>query len=251
MSIYSLFQEKIKQGNKQIAVLIDPDKTSDGQLDELIMRSIEAKVDYLFVGGSLLSNSELPNVVKKLKSGCNIPVILFPGDNLHVDSNADALLFLSLISGRNADLLIGKHVSAAPMIREKKLEAIPTGYMLIESGTMTAALYMSNTHPIPHEKSEIASSTALAGEMLGLKMIFMDAGSGATKPVSSDMIKAVKEIITIPLIVGGGIRTAVKAIESCRAGADIIVVGNCIEDNPDLINELSDAVHSVQTVHSL
>ena len=251
MKIYSQIHELYKKGQKQIALLVDPDKVDKEQLEDLCIRAMSARVDYLFVGGSLLTNGNLPTVVKFLKSNTKIPVILFPGDNMQVDAHADAILFLSLISGRNPDLLIGKQVASAPLIKEKQLEAIATGYMLIESGNITSAQYMSNTNPIPADKVDIASCTALAAELMGMKMIFMDAGSGAANPVSLEMIKTVKDQINIPLAVGGGIHTAEKAIANCNAGADIIVVGNCIENNPELIDDLSNAVHSVQAVHSI
>ena len=250
MNIYSRILNIRKKGQKQIALLIDPDKITRPQLEDLAVRAMSAKIDHFFVGGSLMTNGNLPSVVKLLKESTNIPVILFPGDNMQVDANADAILFLSLISGRNPDLLIGKQVAAAPLIHEKGIEAIPTGYMLVESGNITSAQYMSNTNPIPSDKTDIAACTALAGEMLGMKVIFLDAGSGAENPVSDQMICAVKEKVNAPLIVGGGIRSSEKAIENCNAGADLIVIGNCIEENPELLDELSAAVHSVQAVHT-
>ena len=250
MNIYSRILNIKKKGQKQIALLIDPDKISRPQLEDLTVRAMSAKVDHFFVGGSLMTNGNLPSVIKLLKENTKIPVILFPGDNMQVDANADAILFLSLISGRNPDLLIGKQVVAAPLIQEKEIEAIPTGYMLIESGNTTSAQYMSNTNPIPSDKTDIASCTALAGEMLGMKAIFLDAGSGAKHPVSEEMIRSVREKINAPLIVGGGIKSSEKAISNCNAGADLIVIGNCIEENPELLDELAAAVHSVQAVHT-
>lgn len=251
MNVYRQILHKSLQGEKQIAVLIDPDKTEKDQLSDLVLRCVAAEVDYFFVGGSLLTNGELPQVVEVLKRMTKIPVVLFPGDGLQIDSNADAILFLSLISGRNADLLIGKHVSAAPIIKEKNLEAISTGYILVESGNVTTALYMSNTQAVPAGKDDIAACTALAGEMLGMKMIFLDAGSGALNPVKLPMIRAVKNKISVPLIVGGGIKTAEKAIANCRSGADVIVVGNCLESEPGLIHEISKAVHSIHQEQSV
>ena len=232
-----------KSGKKQFAILIDPDKLTIPQAIDLAQQATAFGADMLFVGGSLLTNGNLHLCIEALKKNCKLPVILFPGNTLQIDANADAILFLSLISGRNPDLLIGKHVISAPLIYEKKLEAISTGYMLIESGNTTAVLYMSNTHPIPAEKTDIAVSTALAGEMLGLKMIFMDAGSGAKNPVSEKMIKEVRARIKIPLIIGGGINTPEKAFQNCQAGADIIVVGNAIEKDFSLVKKIADAVH--------
>ena len=173
----------------------------------------------------------------------SIPVILFPGNPLQISSNADALLLLSLISGRNPELLIGHQVLAAPELKRSKLEIIPTGYMLIEGGKLTSVNYMSQTLPIPSDKTDIAVSTAIAGEMLGMKLIYLEAGSGATEPVSVNMIKKVSDNVDLPVIVGGGIRDAKAASERCRAGADIIVVGNGFEDEPSLVFEVSCAVH--------
>ncbi len=242
MKIYQSIIEKKNKGLKQFAVLIDPDKPTDGQLSEIALLSNDVGVDYFFVGGSLLTNNNLDNCISVLKSNSNIPVIIFPGNTLQISSKADAILFLSLISGRNPDLLIGNHVISAPYIRESKLEAIPSGYMLIESGKHTTALYMSNTFPIPSDKEDIAACTAMAGEMLGLKLIYLDAGSGALNPVSSKMIKTVADNVKIPIITGGGIITPEKALENCKAGADIIVVGNGIEKSDSLIMEIGNAI---------
>lgn len=249
MRTYRKIVENKDKGFKQLAVLLDPDKVTDRQAEKLGRLANECKVDFLFIGGSLLTNGNLSNCIQRVKENCDIPVILFPGNSSQIDGNADALLFLSLISGRNPELLIGKHVASAPIIKEKQLEAIPTGYMLIESGNTTTALYMSNTQPIPAEKNDIAACTAMAGEMLGLKMIFMDAGSGAHHPVSEEMIAAVRQVIQVPLIVGGGIRTPEKAWLNCKAGADMIVIGNLLEKNPELMAEFSEAIHKSSAVH--
>lgn len=244
MNIYQSIIERKAKNLKQFAVLIDPDKPSDKQLAEITLLSNEAKVDYFFIGGSLLTNNNLDNCIAVLKANSNIPVILFPGNNLQISCKADAIFFLSLISGRNPDLLIGNHVIAAPYIRESKLEVIPTGYMLIESGRPTTALYMSNTFPIPSDKEDIAACTAMAGEMLGLKLIYMDAGSGALNPIPIKMIHKVNESTRLPIITGGGIKTPEKALENCKAGADIIVIGNAIEKSAQLIKEVGDAVRN-------
>lgn len=246
MNIYAEIEKKRKAGIKQFAVLVDPDKSSDDSAKKLAKKAEEALVDYLFVGGSLLTNGNLNRCIKTLKKHCSIPVVIFPGNTMQIDKNADAILFLSLISGRNSELLIGKHVIAAPIIREQKLETISTGYMLIDGGNSTAVLYISNTLPIPADKNEIAACTAMAGEMLGMKMIFMDAGSGATKSVSEKMIESVRKNISLPLIIGGGIRTADKAVSICKSGADVIVVGNSIEKDQSLIPKISKAVHAIK-----
>jgi phosphoglycerol geranylgeranyltransferase len=245
MSVYQQITTKKSEGIKQFAVLIDPDKSSIEKIEKLCMLAIDSGVDYIFVGGSLLTNGNLPNCIRRIKYACNLPVVLFPGNGNQIDAQADAILFLSLISGRNPELLIGKHVVSAPIIREKNLEAISTGYMLIESGRPTTALYMSNTMPIPSDKPDIAACTAMAGELLGMKMIFMDAGSGATFPVNEQMIHAVRKSVEIPLIVGGGINTPEKAASACRAGADMIVVGNSLESDPGIIKEIADAVKTI------
>ena len=228
---------------KKFAVLIDPDKVDQKKLINLVDIATKCCVDFFFVGGSLLTNDTLDNTIKTIKDNCIIPVILFPGNTMQINKKADALLLLSLISGRNPEMLIGKHVIAAPYLKASNLEIIPTGYMLIESGKPTAALYMSNSTPIPADKNDIAVCTAMAGEMLGHKLIYMDAGSGAIITISEKMIARVKENISIPLIIGGGIRTPAKAHDVCSAGADIVVVGNAIEENIRQVENISDAVH--------
>ena len=243
MSIY----EKININNhrKSFAVLIDPDKYDKKGLSLVISSARESSVDFIFVGGSLLTYDHLDETLQSIKDQTAIPVILFPGSIMQINERADALLLLSLISGRNADLLIGKHVIAAPYLKKSKLEILPTGYMLIESGPVTTAQYISGTLPIPRLKDDIAICTAMAGEMLGLKLIYMDAGSGAELPISPSMIKKVKESISIPLIVGGGIRTPEQALAGCKAGADMIVVGNAIENDYSCLIEIAHAIHSL------
>jgi len=243
MSIYNKIN--ISKPRKLFAVLIDPDKYDRQGLLAVISAAVENQVDYFLVGGSLLTEDRLDETLQAIKGQADIPIILFPGSILQINEKADALLLLSLISGRNADLLIGKHVIAAPYLKNSKLEILPTGYMLIESGAMTTALYVSNTTPIPRSKDDIAVCTAMAGEMLGLRLIYMDAGSGAEMPISTSMIRKVKENISIPLIVGGGIRTPEQALASCKAGADMIVVGNAIENDQSRIKEIAHAVHSL------
>ena len=245
MNVYSEIERKRKSGKKQFAVLVDPDKADDAKAIELAKVAEACGVDYVFVGGSLLTNGNLSNCIEKIKSNCKIPVLLFPGNIMQIDKKADAILLLSLISGRNPDLLIGKHVIAAPILRENNLETIATGYMLIESGNFTTVQYMSNTRPIPADKNEIAVCTAMAGEMLGLKTIYMDAGSGALNPVSEKMIESVRKNVSIPIIIGGGVKTAERAVATCKAGADIVVVGNSIEKDHSLIRIISEAVHNI------
>jgi putative glycerol-1-phosphate prenyltransferase len=243
--MYQSLEGKKQQGIKSFAVLIDPDKVNAGILDELTQLSVAAKVDYLFVGGSLVISNHLDEVVQHIKKRCDIPVILFPGSPTQVSRYADALLYLSLISGRNPELLIGQHVVSAPVVRQSGLELMSTGYMVIDGGAPTTVSYISNASPIPADKNEIAMCTAMAGEMLGMKLIYMDAGSGARKAISEHMIEKVAASISIPLIVGGGILEPEKAYRNCKAGADVIVVGNAIEKDPSLIKEMSAAIHSV------
>lgn len=242
-NLYTQFLEAKKTGEKKFVVLIDPDKVRLGKISKVLELSMEAGVDYFFIGGSLVVNDMLDYVLKSMKEMCHIPMILFPGNSHQLSYKADAILFLSLISGRNADLLIGKHVITAPFLKVSPLEIISTGYMLIDGGIMTSVQYMSNTSPIPANKDDIALCTAMAGEMLGLKQIYMDAGSGAKNPISESMIKTVSSAINIPLIIGGGISTPEKAAANAKAGADILVVGNAIEKDPQLIMDIAAAIH--------
>lgn len=245
-SIYQSLVQKKQQGKKSFAVLIDPDKVDIALLDQLIALSIEAKVDYLLVGGSLVVSNHLDECIQHIKENCSIPVILFPGSPSQISKYADALLYLSLISGRNPELLIGQHVISAPFVKQSGLEIMSTGYMVIDGGAPTTVSYISNASPIPADKNEIALCTALAGEMLGMKLIYMDAGSGAKRAITEGMIKKVASNIEVPLIVGGGITTPEKAYLNCKAGADVIVVGNAIEKDIALIKEMSEAVHRVE-----
>jgi putative glycerol-1-phosphate prenyltransferase len=215
------------------------------QIEELTSLAIDADVDYLLVGGSLVISNQLDDVVQHIKKSCNIPVILFPGTPSQVSKFADGLLYLSLISGRNPELLIGQHVISAPFVKQSGLEIISTGYMVIDGGAPTTVSYISNATPVPADKNEIAMCTAMAGEMLGMKLIYMDAGSGAKRAISEEMVSMVSKCIEAPLVIGGGIKDAEKAYLNCKAGADLIVVGNAIEKNPGLIKEMSTAIHSI------
>jgi len=247
VNIYTQILKKQKAGLKGFAVLIDPDKCQGKQLEKLMQLSIDAHVDYFLVGGSLMSADNLSKTIRQIKTQDSIPCVLFPGSIFQVDDQADALMYLSVISGRNSELLIGKHVESSMLIYNSGLETISTGYMLIDGGRTTTVNYMSNTTPIPHDKDQIAVATALAGSFLGMQMIYLEAGSGADLPVSASMVKSVKSVLDIPLIVGGGISTPEKAQENVEAGADIIVVGNALEKDPSLIFDLSAAIHSVNT----
>ena len=243
-TILTQLEEAKKAGEKKFVVLIDPDKVRLGNMDKVLDNAVEAGVDYFFIGGSLIVNNQLDECLLAIKERCPIPMILFPGSSLQLSWKADAILFLSLISGRNPDLLIGNHVIAAPYLKLSPLEVIPTGYMLIDGGAETSVLYMSNTRPIPTHKEDIAVCTAMAGEMLGLRLLYMDAGSGAKTPISTRIIESVSGAVSVPLVVGGGIGSPQKAAQNAKAGADIIVVGNAIEKDPALILEMAQAVHS-------
>jgi len=243
--IYHSFSDRKRAGKKSFAVLIDPDKVNDQNVAQLIELSVSSKVDYFFVGGSLVVSNYLDQCLQLIRKSCSIPTVLFPGSPSQVSKYADALLYLSLISGRNAELLIGQHVVSAPMVKKSGLEVMSTGYMVVDGGAQTTVSYISNSSPLPSDKSEIAVCTALAGEMLGMKLIYMDAGSGAKNPISETMITKVAQSISVPLIVGGGIVDPEKAYLNCKAGADVIVVGNAIEKDSNLIREMADAVHSV------
>ncbi|HYC41197.1 MAG TPA: geranylgeranylglyceryl/heptaprenylglyceryl phosphate synthase [Chitinophagaceae bacterium] len=245
--IYQGLTERKKQGRRSFAVLLDPDRLSPNRpaaLDNLIDLAATAGVDYFLAGGSLVISNHLDECVLHIRKHSSIPVVLFPGSPSQLSPHADALLYLSLISGRNPELLIGQHVISAPQVRQSGLEIIPTGYIVIDGGAPTTVSYISNASPIPADKAEIAMCTAMAGEMLGMKLIYMDAGSGARRPVAENMIRMVAENVSVPLIVGGGITEPEKAYRNCQAGADVIVVGNAIEKDPSLISELSAAVHS-------
>lgn len=239
-------QNQCHNKQKGLALLLDPDKCTDFQrLHQTLQVAESGGVDYLFVGGSLLSTDQLDQTLSGIRKHSQLPVILFPGSALQVSNQADALLMLSLISGRNAELLIGQQVQAAPRIRACGLETLPTGYMLIDCGSSTTASYISQTMPIPNNKPEIAAVTALAGEMLGLRLFYLDGGSGARVPVNKNLIAAVRAITKLPIIVGGGIRTFEDALQAYAAGADIIVVGTAVEEDTDVLFDLCKAKKEV------
>lgn len=238
--IYKGFLDKKESSSKGLALLIDPDKvTEESSLYSLVNLAISCDVDYIFVGGSLISEGDLGDTIGIIKDLCTIPVVIFPGNNTQISRNADGILLLSLVSGRNADLLIGQHVSAAPILKRSKLEIISTGYMLINAGNDTAVGYMSNSSPIPSDKPAIAACTAMAAEMIGMKTIYLEAGSGAKYPVPAHVIREVRKHVKIPLIVGGGIDSSKKAEAAFKAGADILVIGNGVEKDPALLEEIA------------
>lgn len=226
---------------KQLAILIDPGKYGVDRLVILLQLMQQNPPHYVLVGGSTMSSS-MEQTIELIRQYVDVPVILFPGNAAQFTPKADALMYLSLISGRNADYLIGQHVLSSMTIKKSGINVIPVGYMLVESGRMTSVEYISNTKPIPSSKPEIAVCTAVAGELLGMRAIYLEAGSGADRPVSADMIAAVKKNISVPLIVGGGIRT-VDAMKNAYAfGADVVVIGNVLEEKPELYSELFKAL---------
>ena len=226
-------------GRKSLAVLVDPDKVSRQQLKQLGAHASAGCVDYFLWGGSLVNEPQSAFYLKLLKGFTEVPVLLFPGSVYQLDAQADALLLLSLISGRNPELLIGHHVTVASRIKQMGIDTIPTGYLLIDGGKPTSVSYMSGTAPIPADKPAIAAATALAGEQLGLQMIYLDAGSGAQNAVSPQTIAAVRSEIDLPLIVGGGIRTPERADRALAAGADLIVIGNGLERDSGWLPEVA------------
>ncbi|HUS85599.1 MAG TPA: geranylgeranylglyceryl/heptaprenylglyceryl phosphate synthase [Bacteroidales bacterium] len=223
-----------QKGKKRIALLLDPDETKSETRDNLLVIAEQSRTDYILIGGSL-TYVHPGDLINHVKSTTSIPVFLFPGNLLQLTEGADGVLLLSLISGRNPELLIGNHVVAAPFLRRIKSNVISVGYILVNCGQRTSVEYMSQTEAIPSNKTNIAVATAIAGEMLGLKMIYLEAGSGADHPVPTGMIRSVKENITVPLIVGGGLNNKESIQTVFEAGADIVVLGNGCESDPSLL----------------
>ena len=237
--IYQNILHKKADGRKQLFLLLDPDKLEKKSTLQIANTANECQVDCILVGGSLIvSLNNLKNILEILRDHTSIPIILFPGSTMHLFPIVDAILFLSLISGRNPEFLIGQHVLSAPIIKEYDLEVISTGYMLVNCGNQTTVSYMSNTFLLPYNKPQIASATALAGEMLGLKLIYLEGGSGAYKPVSTEMIHQVSSEISLPLIVGGGIRTQSQIRSIYQAGADIAILGTLIEEKSEFLFDM-------------
>jgi len=239
---YNLLQSIKNRGAAHI-VLLDPDRKDEESLEERIENANSAGVDALFVGGSLMMDVRCEDRVKKIKSLSKIPVILFPGGIGQLNSHYDAMLFMSVISGRNPHYLIGEQVLAAPIVQSLGIETIPTGYILLDGGAGSTVQYISGTTPLPMHRKDIVVAHALAGQFLGMKFIYLEAGSGAKEPVPKSLIEAVNRTINIPIIVGGGINTPDLAREAVDAGASIIVTGTVIEQKPELIKKLSEAIH--------
>ncbi len=248
MQIYEWLDKIIREKGAAFFILLDPDNLSKETGERFIPLCEESGVDGFLIGGSLMTQGDIGKSIETVKKLTDLPVIIFPGSVNQVSDKADAILFLSLISGRNAEHLIGSHVIAAPSIKKMGIEPISTGYMLIESGRPTTAQYISGSAPIPRNKPEIAAATALAGEYLGMKLIYLEGGSGAEWSVPSEMIAKVKASVSIPVMVGGGIRDAKTAREKVEAGASVVIIGNHLEDenNWSLIKELAEAIHIKQ-----
>ncbi|NOZ36413.1 MAG: geranylgeranylglyceryl/heptaprenylglyceryl phosphate synthase [Chlorobi bacterium] len=238
-----LYNSLFKSKGKKLAVLIDPGKTDNIKLKNTVKTADKSGADFFLVGGSIISQN-IDKTIEIIKDNSDLPVILFPGSIYQLSEKADAVLLLSLISGRNPDFLIGNHVTAAPFLKKSNLEIISTGYILIDGGNKTSVEYMSNTKPIPSDKTDIVTATAVAGEMLGLSAVYLEAGSGALMSVSKELIAAVKENVRIPLIVGGGMRNKQNILDACDAGANIIVIGTAFEKEPELIKGFSEIIRS-------
>ena len=245
MKTYNYLLNIIKEKGAAYLILLDPDKLSENKLAGFLKHCEKSGVDGFLIGGSLMVNGNFDSFIEKVKLNTSLPSIIFPGSITQISTFADAILFLSVVSGRNPEHLIGKHVLAAPSIKRSGIEPISTAYILIESGSTTTAVYMSGSLPIPRNKPEIAAATALASEYLGMKLIYLEAGSGADNSVPDEMVKAVSKLCSVPVIVGGGIRNPKSAREKVENGASIIVTGNYFENenNWSLIKEFASAVH--------
>ncbi|MDD4991071.1 MAG: geranylgeranylglyceryl/heptaprenylglyceryl phosphate synthase [Paludibacter sp.] len=235
-NIYKTILINRELNRKMLAVLLDPDQCRGSVLSSTIAALKSNTPDFVFVGGSHTVTSN-DSFIELLKDEVKTSVVLFPGNASQFSSHADALLYLSLLSGRNAEFLIGQHLTSAIAIKKSNIEVIPTGYLLIDGGKPSSVEYISNTRPIPRDKKEIALSTAVAGELLGMRIVYLEAGSGANIPVPAEMIEYVSAGLSLPLIVGGGIKTIEQLLDAFDAGADLVVVGNVFEDQPGKIAE--------------
>lgn len=235
--IYQKIQESFNK-KKLFSLLIDPENYDQNRLIHITKQADQSGVDFIMVGGSLLSNT-LNQTIRMIRDHTSIPIVLFPGSLMQISPEADGIFLLSLISGRNPELLIGHHVLAANMLKKSDLEVIPTGYILIDGGKTSSVEYISNTKPIPAEKSDIITSTAIAGELLGHQLIYLESGSGANQTLYPEVIRQVKSQIGIPLIVGGGLKSAEDVQKICQSGADMVVVGNILEQYPDQLKAMT------------
>jgi len=240
--IYKSILLSKKKDKKLFSVLIDPDKFSP----EVIREAHKAKVNFIFIGGSKIRNGGFHKCVNTIRKLTTIPLVIFPGDREQVSDKADAILLLSLISGRNPDYLIGEHIQAAHRLKRSGLEIIPTGYILIGGGKKISTQAVTRTSPIKNSDKELAVSTAIAGELLGMKMIYLEAGSGTTVPLDTLLVKKVRKNVSVPILAGGGIDSAEKAVALCRSGADMVVVGNAIEKDITLVGKIAKAIHTMK-----
>ncbi len=250
MEVQEKIYKSISEKGAAYLVLLDPDEISGEKLINFVHHCEKSGVDGFLVGGSLIMSDTLDDVLETISSVSSLPTILFPGSVSQISSKADAILFISLISGRNAEHLIGTHVIAAPLVKKSGIEPISTGYMLVESGKKTTAEYMSGSSPIPRNKPDIATATALAAEYLGMNFVYLEGGSGADKSVPNEMVKMVSSALSIPVIVGGGIRDSKTAREKVENGASVVITGNFFEDDDNwhLVKEFADAIHVKETV---
>ena len=245
LGVFSQLLSTVRERGAVYCVLIDPDVANDHRLAATAEACDRGGADAVFIGGSLITSTDFDRHVREVKEATELPVIIFPGTALQLSQYGDAVLFLSLISGRNPERLIGDQVVGAPIVKELGLEPIPTGYMLFESGRMTSTQFMSNTRPLPTDKPDIAKAHALAAEYLGMKCIYLEAGSGAESPVPDSVVSAVREYVSIPLIVGGGVKTPEVARSKVEAGASFVVTGTVFDHGADvsLIKEFANAIH--------
>lgn len=237
--IYKNILTSISKGEKLLAVLIDPDKMKKQDVAKFMEKVNASKISHVFVGGSIVAKDVTEQIVLEIKTWTSLPIVLFPGDVTQITSEADALLFLSLISGRNPDYLIGKHIEAASSLFDSNLEIIPTGYILIENGKETSVQRVTKTQPLSRNNVPLIVQTAKAGELLGMRLMYLEAGSGASHPINSEIIKQVKKTLNVPIIVGGGIKSITALQDAFSSGADIVVIGTAFENNEALFNELS------------
>jgi len=243
MSVYQKLLKIRDEKGAGFLVLLDPDRMNITEIVELAKKSEKGGADGFLVGSSLLLSTRFDEAVKEIKANVSIPVTIFPGNANQVSRYADAILFLSLISGRNPHLLIGEQVKAAPAIKEFGLEPIPTGYLIIESGGATSVQFMSDTQPIPKNKPDIVKAHALAAEYLGMKFVFLEAGSGADNAVPDNIVRETKDFISIPIIVGGGVKDPEVAYKKVKSGASFVVIGNFLEEDDSIIEEFAEAIH--------
>jgi putative glycerol-1-phosphate prenyltransferase len=245
MTVYQTLLDVLHRRGAGFLVLLDPDEHPADAIARCAVLSESQGADGILIGGSLMFNDGFDKAVETVKKSVRIPLILFPGNSLQLSRHADAVLFMSLLSGRNSHYLIGEQATAAPIVRVLGIEPIGMAYLLVESGTTTTAEFMSHTKPIPRAKPEIAAAHALAAEYLGMKLVYLEAGSGAEQTVPESMIRVVREAVSIPIVVGGGIRTPAQAKAKVEAGASFVVVGNALENNagPDLVRAFADAIH--------